>query len=181
MTTGSETPLSSDEESAVPDFSLAGKKAFVTGSSRGIGRAVALALAHAGADVAISCNTGGAAAEEVCTAIRSHGPQGPLLRPQRGPGVGNRGDVQRGQARLRHHRYPGQQRGHQPRQDLQETDQGGLGRGHHHRPDQRLPGHQAFHRRDGRSRLGPGHQHVEHVGRDRQLMARPTMRPPRPA
>src|SRR5271165_2122643 len=60
-------------EIEVPSFDLAGKKAFVTGSSRGIGRAVALALAHAGADVAISCNTGGAAAEEVCTAIRNIG------------------------------------------------------------------------------------------------------------
>jgi 3-oxoacyl-[acyl-carrier protein] reductase len=73
MSTGSESPPLSDNESAVPDFSLAGKKAFVTGSSRGIGRAVALALAHSGADVAISCNTGGAAAEDVCTVIRSMG------------------------------------------------------------------------------------------------------------
>ena len=73
MSTGSTTPESPDNESAVPNFSLAGKKAFVTGSSRGIGRAVALALAHAGADVAISCNTGGSAAEEVCTKIRAMG------------------------------------------------------------------------------------------------------------
>ncbi|MBV8308912.1 MAG: SDR family NAD(P)-dependent oxidoreductase, partial [Planctomycetaceae bacterium] len=75
MATGNETPRSSDDESAVPDFSLAGKKAFVTGSSRGIGRAVALALAHAGADVAISCNTRGEAAEEVCNRIRAMGRQ----------------------------------------------------------------------------------------------------------
>ena len=76
MTTGSATPGAPEvheEDSAVPEFSLAGKKAFVTGSSRGIGRAVALALAHAGADVAISCNTGGAAAEEVCELIRKMG------------------------------------------------------------------------------------------------------------
>ncbi len=45
----------------------------MTGSSRGIGRAVALALANAGADVAISCNTGGEAAESVCEAIRGMG------------------------------------------------------------------------------------------------------------
>ncbi|MGO9597082.1 MAG: 3-oxoacyl-ACP reductase family protein [Isosphaeraceae bacterium] len=73
MTTGSETSESADFESEVPNFSLAGKKAFVTGSSRGIGRAVALALAHAGADVAISCNTGGEAAEDVCNKIRAMG------------------------------------------------------------------------------------------------------------
>jgi len=73
MTTGSGTSESADFESEVPNFSLAGKKAFVTGSSRGIGRAVALALAHAGADVAISCNTGGEAAEDVCNKIRAMG------------------------------------------------------------------------------------------------------------
>jgi 3-oxoacyl-(acyl-carrier-protein) reductase len=60
-------------ETEVPSFSLLGKTAFVTGSSRGIGRAIAMALASAGADVAISCNTGGGAAEEVCEAIRGLG------------------------------------------------------------------------------------------------------------
>ena len=60
-------------EAELPSFSLAGKKAFVTGSSRGIGRSIALALASAGADVAISCNTGGPAAEEVCNAIHKLG------------------------------------------------------------------------------------------------------------
>lgn len=73
MSIGSAASGTPDPESAVPDFSLAGKKAFVTGSSRGIGRAVALALAHAGADVAISCNTGGEAAEDVCRVIRDMG------------------------------------------------------------------------------------------------------------
>jgi NAD(P)-dependent dehydrogenase (short-subunit alcohol dehydrogenase family) len=65
--------VDSGAESEVPSFSLLGKKAFVTGSSRGIGRAIALALASAGADVAISCNTGGAPAEEVCHLIGAMG------------------------------------------------------------------------------------------------------------
>ncbi|HEX5188236.1 MAG TPA: SDR family NAD(P)-dependent oxidoreductase, partial [Streptosporangiaceae bacterium] len=34
-------------------FDLDGKTAFVTGASRGIGRAIAVALAQAGADVAL--------------------------------------------------------------------------------------------------------------------------------
>jgi NAD(P)-dependent dehydrogenase (short-subunit alcohol dehydrogenase family) len=71
MSTASDVP--DTLESELPRFDLAGKKALVTGSSRGIGRSIALALASAGADVAISCNTGGASAEEVCQAIRGMG------------------------------------------------------------------------------------------------------------
>lgn len=56
-----------------PPLDLAGKVAFVTGSSRGIGRAIALALARAGADVALHANTRRTAAEKVANEIEAMG------------------------------------------------------------------------------------------------------------
>jgi 3-oxoacyl-(acyl-carrier-protein) reductase len=52
---------------------LTGKVAFVTGASRGIGKAIALALGAAGADVAISCNKGGNLAQQVRDQLRKGG------------------------------------------------------------------------------------------------------------
>ena len=57
----------------MPDTSLDGKAALVTGSSRGIGRAVALELAGHGAKVALNYVSQREPAEQVAEAIRKNG------------------------------------------------------------------------------------------------------------
>ena len=53
--------------------SIAGQTALVTGGGRGIGRAVALALADAGAEVVVNYSNSAGAAEEVVGLIRDGG------------------------------------------------------------------------------------------------------------
>ena len=52
---------------------IAGQKAIVTGSSSGIGKAIALALGAAGADVIVNYHSGKDEAEAVCEEIRKFG------------------------------------------------------------------------------------------------------------
>jgi 2-deoxy-D-gluconate 3-dehydrogenase len=54
------------------NFKLDGKIALVTGASSGLGQAIAIALAEAGADVAAHCHTAGKA-DETCAEIKKLG------------------------------------------------------------------------------------------------------------
>ena len=58
-----------------PQPLLQGQKALVTGASSGIGRAIAVALAEAGADVVVNYNSGADKAEAVVTELRGKGVQ----------------------------------------------------------------------------------------------------------
>ncbi|SEI66989.1 meso-butanediol dehydrogenase / (S,S)-butanediol dehydrogenase / diacetyl reductase [Azotobacter beijerinckii] len=57
-------------ESFLPEFSLSGKVALVTGAGRGLGQGIALSLARAGADVAVADLAG---AEETAAQVRALG------------------------------------------------------------------------------------------------------------
>ncbi|WP_084539576.1 SDR family NAD(P)-dependent oxidoreductase [Azorhizobium doebereinerae] len=62
-----------------PKGDLSGKVALVTGASRGIGRAIAVALAARGALVGVHYNAGADAAQETLAAVRAAGGDGFLI------------------------------------------------------------------------------------------------------
>ena len=63
---------------------LNGKRALVTGGSRGIGAAIAQALAENGADVAITYNNSTGRAENVVASIRELGRRGLAVQADSG-------------------------------------------------------------------------------------------------
>lgn len=74
------------QQAAVPDIPagnpLAGHVAIVTGGAVRIGRAIALGLAEAGADVCIHCGNSVAEAEEVCRKIQGLGRQSAIVQAE---------------------------------------------------------------------------------------------------
>jgi glucose 1-dehydrogenase len=70
---------------------LLGRKALVTGSSKGIGHAIAIRLAQEGADVAVNYHSDPAGAEEALAEIEALGRRGASIKAD----LGDVGDVQR--------------------------------------------------------------------------------------
>ena len=62
------------------DIDLTAQRAIVTGASTGIGRAIAMALARAGADVAIHYGSSRKEAEETARGVESHGRRAVLVQ-----------------------------------------------------------------------------------------------------
>jgi NAD(P)-dependent dehydrogenase (short-subunit alcohol dehydrogenase family) len=65
-------------------YDLTGKRCVVTGASRGIGAAAAIALARAGADVAFTYRGADAGAEETAAAVRAEGRRVVVLKGDTG-------------------------------------------------------------------------------------------------
>ena len=85
-----------------PHELLAGQRALVTGANSGIGKAVAIALGQAGADVVVNYVIGEKEANEVVDAIAQHG-GGQRLRSSGGrlQGRPGPGDVRSHEERIR--------------------------------------------------------------------------------
>src|SRR3989454_234106 len=145
------------------DAMLAGKMVLVTGASRGIGRAIALACAAAGADVAVTYRTSRSAADDVAGTIRGLGRRAEVFatdasqaddvrrlaadaRGALGRGDGRGVQLQQGARPLGRAAHPGQRAGT------------GLGRdGLRQQP---RPGHEAaHHRHDPAGALGHPRRH----------------------
>src|SRR5262245_47677083 len=63
---------------------LLGRRVLVTGSSKGIGRGIAIRLAREGADVAINYNSDPAGAEEALAEVQALGRRGTIVRANLG-------------------------------------------------------------------------------------------------
>jgi len=68
---------------------LLGRKVLVTGSSKGIGRGIAIRLAHEGADVVINYNSDPKGAEEALAEVKAFGRRGAIIQAN----LGNVGEV----------------------------------------------------------------------------------------
>jgi len=76
--------MKADNGAPISPFDLTGKRVLVTGGSSGIGRAIALAAAQAGAAVALTYRANEAGANGVAADIRGTGRQAVMVRADMG-------------------------------------------------------------------------------------------------
>ena len=96
-----------------PQFDLAGQVALVTGAARGLGRAISLALANAGADVALGLRDASTGAA-LTSNIQALGRRTDLHEPQRSLillKATGRVQIAGGTHRLVHHLFACEERG----------------------------------------------------------------------
>ncbi len=93
---------------------LAGKRALVTGASRGIGAAIALALAEKGADVAITYERSADRAAEVVRAIEGKGRKALAIQADSADPAAVKRSVDEAAKGARRSRHSRQQRRHRP-------------------------------------------------------------------
>lgn len=89
-TSGSASTSTAGQQPQVPSASLAGKVALITGSSRGIGRGCAVAMAAAGADVVVNYHSHREDAEETARQVEAFGRRAIVV----GGNVAHRHEVQ---------------------------------------------------------------------------------------
>ena len=103
------------------EYSLEGKSALITGGGRGIGKAIALVLAEAGADVAVASRTLDQV-EQVADEIRSLGRSSVAVQLDVSDSTEVERAVSEATAALGTNRYPGQQRWYKLRRRARNTD-----------------------------------------------------------
>ncbi len=149
---------------SLPEFSLDGKIALVTGAGRGLGRAGALAFARAGAHVALLSRTR-TQLEETAIAVEALGRKAlVVLADTRSAAEVGRGGPRDGRC-LRPDRHPVQQRGHQHPEKRRGHAGRGLAHHHGHQREGCLPGGASRGAPDGAPRVRHDRQHVLDVRR----------------
>ena len=117
---------------------LVGKVALVTGAQQGIGRAIAVALARAGADVGVNYLDDRGAAERVAGEIRAIGRRACLAPGDVSRATRRGGDGRHRGSRARRARDPRQQRGRLSPRRLPGHDRDRLGPGSRREPEGQL-------------------------------------------
>ena len=143
-------------------FRLNGRAAIVTGAARGLGKALSIALAEAGADI-VAIDIGDL--DDVAAQVRARG--GPLRGPRRrserpDPPNGDRADLVESRP-TRPDRHPGQQRRPDPPRTRDGNDSLRLVGRSGSEPDDTVPAVAGL--RPGRPRRGnPGQRHQHRIG-----------------